>query len=63
VHGTIAQQPYEYGYQSVKMLAALARGDRSVLPEGGYVEVPEIIVRKDNVGDFWSELKSRLLKR
>ncbi len=32
IHGTICQQPYEYGRQSVEILAALARGDRSVLP-------------------------------
>lgn len=57
VHGTISQQPYKYGYESVRILAGLARGDRSVLPEGGKLEVPVIVVRKDNVEDFWANLK------
>jgi len=57
VHGTVSQQPYQYGYQSVRILAGLARGDRSVLPEGGFLEIPGTVVRKDNVEAFWEELK------
>ena len=57
IHGTISQQPYKYGYESVRILAGLARGDRSVLPEGGYLEVPSVVVRRDNVETFWAELK------
>ena len=57
VHGTVSQQPYKYGYESVRVLAALARGDRSVLPASGFIEVPSVVVRKDNVESFWAELK------
>ena len=57
VHGTVSQQPYQYGYESVRILAALARGDRSVLPENGFLEVSAVVVRKDNVEPFWAELK------
>ncbi len=57
VHGTVSQQPYQYGYESVRVLAALARGDRTVLPEGGFIEVPSVIVRKDNVTEFWANLR------
>jgi len=57
VHGTISQQPYLYGYHSVRILAGLARGDKSVLPAGGFYEVPIVEVRKDNVEKFWMELK------
>ena len=57
VHGTVSQQPYQYGYESVRVLAALARGDRSVLPATGFIEVPSVIVRRDNVESFWAELK------
>lgn len=56
VHGTVSQQPYEYGYQSVKVLAALARGDQSVLPEDGFIEVESTVVRKDNVEEFRANL-------
>lgn len=57
VHGTVSQQPFKYGYESVRILAALARGDRSVLPESRVLEVPTVIVRKDNVEDFKTKLE------
>jgi ribose transport system substrate-binding protein len=57
IHGTVSQQPYQYGYESVRILAGLARGDHSVLPKDGFLEVPIVQVRKDNVEKFWAELK------
>jgi ribose transport system substrate-binding protein len=57
VHGTVSQQPYQYGYHSVRILAGLARGDNSVLPPNKFLEVPIKIVKKDNVEAFWKELK------
>ena len=57
VYGTVSQQPYKYGYESVRILAGLARGDKSVLPKNNFLEVPIKIVKKDNVESFWKELK------
>ncbi len=57
IHGTVSQQPYEYGYHSVRILAGLARDDKSVLPESGFLEIPIVTVKKDNVESFWKELK------
>lgn len=55
--GTVSQQPSLYGYHSVRILAALARGDQSVLPKDKFLEVPIIVVRKDNVATFTADLK------
>ncbi|HEY0455703.1 MAG TPA: sugar-binding protein [Verrucomicrobiae bacterium] len=57
VYGTVSQQPYQYGYQSVRILAGLARGDESVLPPNKFLEIQTRIVKKDNVEAFWTELK------
>lgn len=57
VYGTISQQPYQYGYQSVRILKGLADGDKSVLPPGGYLEVATVEVRRATVEKFWTELK------
>lgn len=57
VHGTVSQQPFQYGYESVRILAGLAKGDKSVLPDGGFLEIPSVLVRKDNVESFWAKLK------
>ncbi|MCS7469249.1 sugar-binding protein [Stieleria sp. ICT_E10.1] len=56
-YGTIVQNPYQYGYKSVELLAKLARGDESAMPEGGFLDIPARAIRKDNVDAFWAELK------
>ncbi len=55
--GTVSQQPNLYGYHSVRILAGLARGDKSVLPKDGFLEVPIVVVRKNNVDVFKTNLK------
>lgn len=57
IYGTVVQNPYKYGYESVRILAGLARGDKSVLPEGGFLDIPARQIRQDNVQEFWAELK------
>jgi len=57
MYGTTVQDPYNYGHKSVEILAALARGDKSVIPEGGVINIPARNIRKDNVDEFWTELK------
>ena len=60
--GTVVQNPYLYGTESVRVLAALARGDKSVIPENKYIDVPPRTIRKDNVDPFWADLKQKLGK-
>jgi len=57
IFGTISQQPYYYGFESVRILKGLAEGDKSVLPPGGFFEVPIVEVTKANVENFRVELK------
>lgn len=59
VVGTVVQDPYNYGFKSVEMLAALVRGDRSVLPASGVVVVPARTITKANVDAFWADLKAK----
>ncbi|HZO84628.1 MAG TPA: substrate-binding domain-containing protein [Verrucomicrobiae bacterium] len=44
VSGIITAQPYEYGYHAVRVLAALARGDLSVLPKSGFLDLPLVVL-------------------
>lgn len=57
IYSTVVQKPYEFGYQSVKVLAALARGDKSVIPAGKIVDTGVKVIDKSNVDSFWAELK------
>ena len=67
VFGTIVQNPYEYGRQSIELLAKLVRepdaGKRkALLPASGMVVVPARKIRKDNVDAFWADLNQKLGK-
>jgi ribose transport system substrate-binding protein len=56
IEGTIVQQPYQFGYQSVKMMAQIIGGDRSMIPAGKQIFVPTRVIRKENVDDFIKEI-------
>lgn len=58
--GTVVQDPYRYGYESIRLLAAVSRGDRSVLPAGGVLPVPAKVIRRGDVDAFQKELEARL---
>jgi ribose transport system substrate-binding protein len=57
IYATVVQSPYRYGYESVRILTALAKGDKSVIPASKFVEVPAKAVKKADVDAFWAELK------
>jgi ribose transport system substrate-binding protein len=59
-HGTVVQNPYEYGRQSVRVLTALVKGDKSVIPANKFMDTPARQIRKDNVDAFWADLKKKL---
>ena len=60
VHGTIVQNPYMYGYRSVEVLKQIIAGDLSSIPENKFIEYPARVIRKDNVEEFWADLKEKL---
>jgi ribose transport system substrate-binding protein len=60
IHGTVAQQPFQYGYQSVKILVGLLRDDPSLLPKDPIVHLPPIVIRKANVREFRDDLNAKL---
>ncbi|HMO34810.1 MAG TPA: sugar-binding protein [Gemmatales bacterium] len=64
IEGTIVQQPYEFGYQSVKTLVEYAKGNKDVLPEdpNGMGYIAHNIIDKSNIDEFekkLAELKSK----
>jgi ribose transport system substrate-binding protein len=54
--GTIVQQPYEFGYQSVKTLVEVARGNKANLPPGGIGHIEHKVIEKGNVDAFEKKL-------
>jgi len=60
VLGTVSQNPYQYGYQSVKILAALCRGDESLLPPSGVLATEPTVVTAANLAQFRAELAAAI---
>ncbi len=60
IAGTVVQQPYEWGYRGMKLMAAHLEGDDSGIPADKLVIVPTKIIDKDNVDAFEAELKARI---
>jgi ribose transport system substrate-binding protein len=58
VFATVVQQPYEFGYQSMKVMAAYLRGDKSVIPASKIKIVDTLAIEKANVDEFWAKLKT-----
>jgi len=52
IYGTVVQQPYEFGYQSVHLMSKILHGDKSQIPPGKQIFVPTQMIKKDNVDDF-----------
>lgn len=63
VVGTVVQNPYMYGKESVRVLAALVRGDNSVVPQDKFISLPARQIRKANLDEFWADLKQKAAKQ
>ena len=63
IYGSVVQNPFEFGRQSVRVMAGLARGqtlDELGIPESKFLDIPAELIRKDNVDEYWSGLKKTL---
>jgi len=56
IYATVVQQPYEFGYQSVQMMAKILGGDRSVIPASKQQIVPTLIIKRDGVEEFTAKI-------
>lgn len=56
IFATVVQQPYEFGYQSVQLMAKTLGGDRSLIPADKQVIIPTLIIKRDNVEDFTKKI-------
>ena len=60
VVGTVVQNPYQYGYKSIETLNALHKGDKSVIPDSKFIDIPARVIDTSNVDAFSQEIKDRL---
>lgn len=60
VHSTVVQNPYEFGYRSIRALAMLARDMDPGLPKNGLDYVPVRVIDQSNVPEFSTTVKQLL---
>lgn len=58
IFATVVQQPYEFGYQSVKLMAEILGGDKSKIPANKQINVPTLIIKKDSVDEFEKKINA-----
>ncbi len=59
IEATVVQQPFEFGYQSVKMMTDVINGKKDVVPASKQQFVPTQVITKANVDDFQAKLKQQ----
>jgi ribose transport system substrate-binding protein len=52
IYATVVQQPFEFGFRSIQMMAKILDGDRSMIPPNKQILVPTIPIKKDSVEAF-----------
>jgi len=60
--GTVVQQPFEWGYRGMKLMAAHLEGDKSGVPKDGIIIVPGKVIDKTNVDAFTASMKQMMGK-
>ena len=57
---SVVQNPYEFGYQSIKMLAKIHRGEPVDIPENKMIYVPVRVLNKDNVDTIEADINQKI---
>ena len=57
IAGTVVQQPFQWAYQGMKLMAAYTKGDKSGIPASHLIIVPTKIITKANVDAYVADLK------
>ena len=56
IHATVVQQPFEFGYQAVTLMAKVLKGDRASIPANKQVIIPTLVVNQANVAEFTKKI-------
>jgi ribose transport system substrate-binding protein len=60
IFGTVAQQPFEYGYETVKLASKILKGDKAAIPADKKVLIPTVVVQRNNVDEYKTKLEHLL---
>ncbi len=58
IYGSVVQQPFEFGYQSMHLLAKVTSGDASGMPTSRQIIIPTRTIKQHNVAEFMAKVKA-----
>lgn len=57
IAGTVVQQPFQWAYQGMKLMAAYVKGDKSGIPDNHLIIIPTKIITQDTVDAYAANQK------
>lgn len=58
IYATVVQQPFEFGFQSMALMAKVLNGDKSGIPASKQIFVPTIAIKKEQVEEFTKKINN-----
>jgi ribose transport system substrate-binding protein len=58
IYATVVQQPFEFGYQSMALMAKVLNGDKSQIPASKQIFVPTLAIKKADVEEFTKKINA-----
>jgi ribose transport system substrate-binding protein len=56
IYATVVQQPFEFGYQAIKLMRQYLKGDKSAVPASKQIFVPTLVIKQDSVDEFTAKI-------
>jgi ribose transport system substrate-binding protein len=56
IYATVVQQPFEFGFRSMELMAKILNGDKSGIPPGKQIFVPTLAIKKADVDEFTKKI-------
>ncbi len=56
IYATVVQQPYEFGYQAIKMMNQYLGGDKAAIPATKQIFVPTLVIKQADVDAFTTKI-------
>lgn len=58
IYATVVQQPFEFGYRSMELMAKVLSGDKSQIPASKQIFVPTLAIKKADVEEFTKKINA-----
>lgn len=58
IYASVVQQPFEFGYRAIHLLAGMVKGDMSRIPAGKQIIIPTRVIKQENAAEFMQKIQA-----